>query len=113
VVIFLVVIFYFATFLAHPKFIVNSDTMPLKCKTNTIPISMHQMHISANKVSSVILRPKKAGNPNFENCKGAPPLKIKPNQICFILHRLPGLEIGFTAGVTGRQGVLISSMHLI
>jgi DNA-binding transcriptional regulator GbsR (MarR family) len=28
-------------------------------KTNTIPILMHQMHISTNQVSSVVLRPKK------------------------------------------------------
>jgi hypothetical protein len=31
----------------------------LQCKTNTIPILMHQMRISTTKVSSVILRPKK------------------------------------------------------
>jgi hypothetical protein len=31
----------------------------VKCKTNTIPILMHQMHISTNQVSSVILRQKK------------------------------------------------------
>jgi hypothetical protein len=28
------------------------------CKTNTIPILMHQMRISTNQVSSVVLRPK-------------------------------------------------------
>jgi hypothetical protein len=31
----------------------------LKCKTNTIPILMHQMRISTNQVSSVMLRSKK------------------------------------------------------
>jgi hypothetical protein len=30
-----------------------------QCKTNTIPILMHQMRISTNQVSSVVLRPKK------------------------------------------------------
>jgi hypothetical protein len=29
-----------------------------ECKTNTIPILMHQMRISTNQVSSVVLRPK-------------------------------------------------------
>jgi hypothetical protein len=29
------------------------------CKTNTIPILMHQMRFSTNQVSSVVLRPKK------------------------------------------------------
>ena len=28
------------------------------CKTNTIPILMHHMHISTNEVSSVVLSPK-------------------------------------------------------
>jgi hypothetical protein len=36
---------------SHPKVFV--------CKTNTLPILMHQMRISTNKVSSVMLRPKK------------------------------------------------------
>jgi hypothetical protein len=31
----------------------------LKCKTNTIPILMHQMRISTNQVSSVMLKSKK------------------------------------------------------
>jgi hypothetical protein len=30
-----------------------------KCKTNMIPISMHQMRISTYQVLSVVLRPKK------------------------------------------------------
>jgi hypothetical protein len=30
-----------------------------ECKINTIPILMHQMRISTNQVSSVVLRPKK------------------------------------------------------
>jgi hypothetical protein len=30
----------------------------VRCKTNTIPISMHQMRISTNKVFSVLLRSK-------------------------------------------------------
>jgi hypothetical protein len=29
---------------------------PLECKTNTLPILMHQMHISTTQVSSVLLR---------------------------------------------------------
>jgi hypothetical protein len=29
------------------------------CKVNTIPILMHQMRISTNEVSSVVLEPKK------------------------------------------------------
>jgi hypothetical protein len=37
----------------------ESSTQGLKCKTNTIPILMHQMHISTNQVSSVVPRPKK------------------------------------------------------
>jgi hypothetical protein len=31
----------------------------LDCKTNTLPMLMHQMHISTTLVSSVVLRPKK------------------------------------------------------
>jgi hypothetical protein len=34
----------------------NSDLF--ECETNIIPILMHQMHISTNQVSSVVLRPK-------------------------------------------------------
>jgi hypothetical protein len=34
----------------------------LICKTNTIPVLMHQMCISINQVSSVVLRSKKVGN---------------------------------------------------
>jgi hypothetical protein len=34
----------------------------MKCKTNTIPILMHQMRISTNQVSSVVLTPKKLEN---------------------------------------------------
>jgi hypothetical protein len=34
-------------------------TWPFEYKTNTIPILMHQMRISTNQVSSVVLRPKK------------------------------------------------------
>ena len=36
-----------------------ASTQKLKCKTNTLPILMHQMRISTNQVSSVVLRPKK------------------------------------------------------
>jgi hypothetical protein len=36
----------------------------LYCKTNTIPVLMHQMRISTNKASSVMLRPKKLENRN-------------------------------------------------
>jgi hypothetical protein len=46
----------------------------LQCKTNTIPILMHQMRISTNKVSSVVLRPKKLEirKKKFgQNCKRA------------------------------------------
>jgi hypothetical protein len=46
-----------------------------ECKTNMIPILMHQMRISTTKVSSVVLRPKKVGNPGkkiCENCTRAP-----------------------------------------
>jgi hypothetical protein len=35
-----------------------------KCKTNMIPISMHQMCISTIQVSSVVLRPQKLEIPN-------------------------------------------------
>ena len=43
----------------------------LKCKTNMIPILMHQMRILTNQVSSVVLRPK-VGNPkNCNKCEGA------------------------------------------
>jgi hypothetical protein len=34
-------------------------TVKKGCKTNTIPILMHQMRISTNQASSVVLRPKK------------------------------------------------------
>jgi hypothetical protein len=37
----------------------EASTQVFKCKTNTIPILMHQMRISTNQVSSVVLRPKK------------------------------------------------------
>jgi hypothetical protein len=33
------------------------------CKANTLPILMHQMRISTNKVSSVVLGPEKIGSP--------------------------------------------------
>ena len=33
--------------------------MSIRCKVNTIPILMHQMRISTNEVSSVVLGPKK------------------------------------------------------
>jgi hypothetical protein len=38
----------------------------LNCKTNVIPILMHKMHVSTNKVSLVVLRPKKVENPKKE-----------------------------------------------
>ena len=37
----------------------EASTQGLKCKVNTIPILMHQMRISTNEVSSVVLGPKK------------------------------------------------------
>jgi hypothetical protein len=37
----------------------TSTALCEKYKTNTIPILMHQMRISTNQVSSVVLRPKK------------------------------------------------------
>jgi hypothetical protein len=43
-----------------------------RCKTNTIPILMHQMRISTNQVSSVVLRPKTLEiRKKSENCKRA------------------------------------------
>jgi hypothetical protein len=44
----------------------NGIKKSLKCKTNTLSILMHQMRISTNQVSSVVLRPKKLeiGNEN-------------------------------------------------
>jgi hypothetical protein len=42
----------------------NTGPPFLRCKTNTIPILMHQMCISTNQVSSVVLRLKK-----LEICK--------------------------------------------
>jgi hypothetical protein len=33
------------------------------CKTNTLPTLMHQMRISTNQVSSMILKPKNIENP--------------------------------------------------
>jgi hypothetical protein len=43
-----------------------------KCETNTIPILMHQIHISTNWVSSVKLKPKKLEiRIHCENCKRA------------------------------------------
>ena len=47
------------------------DLRQIKCKVNTIPIFMHQMRISTNEVSSVVLGPKKleVENKNCEKCK--------------------------------------------
>jgi hypothetical protein len=45
----------------------EASTQGLKCKTNTIPILMHQMRISTNQVSSVVLRPKKLEIPSHES----------------------------------------------
>jgi hypothetical protein len=43
-----------------------------ECKTNMIPILMHQMGISTNQVSSVVLRPKKLEIPPLTYiCLGA------------------------------------------
>jgi hypothetical protein len=46
------------------------DFTYLRCKTNTIPILMHQMHISNTQVSSVVLGPKRLEIPpkKSENC---------------------------------------------
>jgi hypothetical protein len=42
----------------------------IQCKTNTIPILMHQMRISTNQVSSVVLRPKSLKTEKHcKNCK--------------------------------------------
>jgi hypothetical protein len=44
----------------QPSIVKNTHVVKLlKCKTNTIPILMHQMRISTNQVSSVVLWPKK------------------------------------------------------
>ena len=44
----------------HFTILIRRDvTKPPKCKVNTIPILMHQMRISTNEVSSVVLGPKK------------------------------------------------------
>jgi hypothetical protein len=59
-----------------------ASTQGLKCKTNTIPILMHQMRIS-NEVSSVVLGPKKLeirGKKDCENCKRAGE-KTPPNDV--------------------------------
>jgi hypothetical protein len=54
-----------------------------KCKTNTIPILMHQMRISTNQVSSVVFWPKKLGirNNNCENCTRAEKSQILCHEI--------------------------------
>ena len=43
------------------------------CKVNTIPVLMHQMRISTNEVSSVVLGPKKlkVEEKKCEKCKRA------------------------------------------
>jgi hypothetical protein len=41
---------FFQRYFKQPKF---------ECKTNAMPILMHQMRISTNQVSSVVFRPKK------------------------------------------------------
>jgi hypothetical protein len=54
---------YLATGLKRPSGTYSppaeASTQGFKCKTNTIPILMHQMRISTTTVSSVVLRPKK------------------------------------------------------
>jgi hypothetical protein len=55
---------YFATGLKRPSRTnsppaAEASTQELKCKTNIIPILMHQMHISTDQVSAVELGPKK------------------------------------------------------
>jgi hypothetical protein len=54
---------YFATELKRPSGtdspLADTSTQGLNCKTNTIPILMHQMRISTTKVYSVVLRPIK------------------------------------------------------
>jgi hypothetical protein len=65
------------------------STQGLKCKTNTIPILMHHMHISTYKVSSVVLRPKKNGNPkNCEKCKRAEKTKYTAMNLSQIHRRI-------------------------
>jgi hypothetical protein len=53
------------------------------CKTNMIPILMHQMHISTNSVFSVVLRPKIwKSESSCENCIRAEKIlchEIEPN----------------------------------
>jgi hypothetical protein len=49
-----------------------------KCKTNTIPILMHQMRMSTNQVSSVVLRPKKVEIRKIVNAAKEPK---KPNTV--------------------------------
>jgi hypothetical protein len=38
---------------------VDTGAIDVECKTNTLPILMHQMRISTTKVTSVMLRSKK------------------------------------------------------
>jgi hypothetical protein len=64
-----------------PRKIINESTI---CKTNTIPILMHQMRISTNKVSSVMLRPKEfdIGKKEWKNCESRKnPSAMKLSQI--------------------------------
>jgi hypothetical protein len=41
----------------------QSSNITYRCKTNVLPILMHQMRISTTQVSSKMLRSKKVGNP--------------------------------------------------
>jgi hypothetical protein len=53
-----------------------------KCKTNTIPILMHQMHISTNfKSLFSATRAEKVGNPKKKNVKTVKEPKKKTQQI--------------------------------
>jgi hypothetical protein len=69
------------------------EVTDIECKTNTIPTLMDQIRISTNKVSSVLLRPKKLKiNPLVMTTK----LSVKA-YVIFVMSFVK--IIGFCAGI--------------
>jgi hypothetical protein len=80
---------YLATGLQRPSGTYNppaeASTQGLKWKINTIPILMHQMRISTNQVSSVVLRPKTMNNSQYPFSSSASILDVMTIKLFFIL----------------------------
>jgi hypothetical protein len=63
----------------HIRFVTRL-CVTVACKTNTLPILMHQMRISTNQVSSVMLRSKNLEIQKMWNCERA--VGWKPKTEC-------------------------------